>query len=63
VKIRLDTARCTGHGRCYSLAPAVFDADEEGHCVLRLAEIPGEHEREARVAVENCPEDALEIVH
>jgi ferredoxin len=61
VKLSLDTGRCTGHGRCYSLAPAVFGEDEHGHCVLRAAEVPPEHERSARLAVANCPEDALEV--
>lgn len=61
MKLTLDTARCTGHGRCYSLAPAVFGEDEHGRSVLRLAEVPPEHQRAARIAVANCPEDALEI--
>ena len=61
MKIRLDGARCTGHGRCYTLAPNVFDADDEGHCMLRAPEVAPAHEREARVAVLNCPEDALEL--
>ncbi len=61
MKIRLDGARCTGHGRCYTLAPNVFDADDEGHCTLRTSEVSPAHEREARMAVLNCPEDALEL--
>lgn len=61
MKILLDSARCTGHGRCYSLAPEVFGADEHGHCVLRQAEVPPDQQRAARIAVANCPEDALEI--
>jgi ferredoxin len=61
VKLSVDAARCTGHGRCYSLAPAVFGEDEHGHCVIRLAEVPSEHQRAARLAVANCPEDALDV--
>jgi ferredoxin len=61
VKIRFDAQRCTGHGRCYTLAPNVFEADDEGRCVPPAAEVPAAHEREARAAVINCPEDALEI--
>ena len=31
MRVVIDTERCTGHGRCYSLAPAVFtDDDDEG---------------------------------
>jgi ferredoxin len=39
----------------------VFDADDEGRCVVRTAEVLPAHEREARSAVVNCPEDALAI--
>jgi ferredoxin len=62
VRIVLDAEACQGHGRCYTLAPNVFDSDEVGHCVL-LTEIPAPgDEALARSAVENCPEQALEIV-
>ena len=61
MKVRVDAARCTGHGRCYTLAPNVFDADDAGHCVVIAPEVPSAYEREARSAVINCPEDALEI--
>jgi ferredoxin len=30
VKISIDAEACTGHGRCYSLAPALFAGDEDG---------------------------------
>jgi ferredoxin len=62
VKLAVDLGRCTGHGRCYTLAPHVFDADDEGHCVLVRPEVAPAHEREARSAVVNCPEDAIEVI-
>ena len=61
MKLAVDLARCTGHGRCYTLAPHVFGADDEGHCVLVNAEVAPAYEREARSAVVNCPEDAIAI--
>ncbi len=61
MRITLDGERCTGHGRCYTLAPEVFDADEEGHSVLRLSLVPPELEAAARRGAENCPEDAIAI--
>jgi ferredoxin len=61
LRLAVDLERCTGHGRCYALAPHVFDADDHGHCVLLAAEVPPAHQREARAAVLNCPEDALAI--
>jgi len=61
VRIVFDEAACTGHGRCYALAPHVFDADDQGHCVVKVVEVAGELEADARVAVANCPEAALSI--
>ena len=59
--IRLDADRCQGHGRCYVLAPDLFDADDYGHCVLLVDEIPAGREDGARSGVENCPEQALSL--
>jgi ferredoxin len=61
VKARVDPQLCTGHGRCYELAPEVFEEDERGHGVLRLASVPPELERKARLAEGNCPEGAVRL--
>lgn len=61
MRIRLDTARCQGHGRCYSLAPDLFDADDAGHCVLLVDDVPAGREQAAHDGVENCPEQALTL--
>jgi ferredoxin len=63
MKIVLDQAACVGHGRCYTLGPDVFDADEEGHCVVLVADVPPdpELEKQARTGVANCPERALRL--
>jgi ferredoxin len=59
VKIILSADRCTGHGRCYSLAPELFDSDDEGHSVLIASEVPAGLEAQAKLAVENCPEACI----
>jgi len=61
VKVTLDSERCTGHGRCYSLAPELFDSDDEGHSVLLHPEVPPGLEGQAWTAVQNCPEGCLAI--
>jgi ferredoxin len=61
VKIVLDSDRCTGHGRCYSLAPELFDADDEGHSVVIAPEVPPGLEAQARLAVDNCPETCIRL--
>jgi ferredoxin len=62
VKVLLDEARCTGHGRCYVLGPEVFGEDERGRCVLLHSELPRELEKQARLGEENCPEGAIRLV-
>jgi len=59
MRIRLDPDRCQGHGRCYTLAPDLFDADDLGHCVVLVSDVPASQEDAARNGVENCPEQAL----
>jgi ferredoxin len=62
MKIRIDPERCQGHGRCYDLAPALFGDDDEGYgMVLGDGGVPPDLEREARLAVANCPEQAIEL--
>ena len=38
-----------------------FGEDERGHCVLKLADVPEEHQAAAKQGVDNCPEQALTI--
>ncbi len=61
VKIVLDAQRCTGHGRCYSLAPELFDSDDDGHSVVIAPEVPAGLEAQARLAVDNCPESCISL--
>ena len=61
MKLRIDAEACTGHGRCYVLAPEVFEPDDEGHSVGLVDEIPAELLDQARLAVANCPESAITI--
>jgi ferredoxin len=61
MKIRVDQAKCEGHGRCYDLAPAVYGEDDRGHCRIKRATVPAELEDQARLGAENCPEDAIEV--
>lgn len=61
MKLQIDVDACTGHGRCYSLAPELFDADEYGHGVLLHEQVPDDLADQARLAVSNCPERAISL--
>ena len=61
MKVIIDTGMCTGHGRCYTLVPEVFAADDEGHSELVSEEVPEALRNHAVIAVQNCPERAISI--
>ena len=60
LRVVFDADVCTGHGRCYSLAPDVFEPDDAGHCVVKRAVVdsPGLI-AQVETGVANCPERAL----
>jgi len=62
MKVHVDQAKCQGHGRCYALAPQVFEPDDIGNGIeIGDGVVPPELEDVARRAVENCPEQAIEL--
>ena len=63
MRLTIDAARCTGHGRCYALAPQLFSPDDFGHCELVVADgaVAPELEKQARVGRDSCPEHAITI--
>ena len=63
MKLQINPELCQGHGRCYDLAPDLFGDDDEGFGrVLADGIVPPEKDREARLAVANCPERAIALV-
>jgi len=62
MELELDHDACQGHGRCYGLAPELFDADDEGYALLRVeGPVPPDLERKAALAAANCPEFAIAV--
>ena len=63
MKVQITSGSCQGHGRCYDLAPGLFGEDEEGYGrVLGDGTVPAPQEHDARLAVSNCPERAVDLV-
>ena len=59
--LKVDADKCQGHGRCYALAPELFDLDENGNALVRVTNPgPGQIET-AEIAVSNCPERAITL--
>lgn len=62
LRIELDRAVCTGHGRCYVLAPEVFGPDDAGNGTVLLDVVSGAACAAAVTASENCPEGAITLI-
>ena len=64
MRLTVHADRCTGHGRCYSLAPELLDFDDEGFVTLRgrSIDVPDIQLTAASDAVAGCPEQAIELL-
>ena len=63
MRVTIDAERCQGHCRCVSLAPDLFDADDMGYgVVIGDGSVTPEQVERARLAVNNCPEYAVELI-
>lgn len=64
MKVKIDKELCTGNGRCWHYAPAVYDLDDNGYN-KRLGEeyeVPEGEEEGAEMGAASCPEQAIKII-
>ena len=62
MKVVIDAERCQGHGRCFSLAPGIFEFDDLGNgLVIGDGTLNDETVVLARLCESNCPEHAISI--
>ena len=64
MKYAVDSALCCGHGQCYTVAPDVYTAEDDGFnsAVGTTAEVPAGHEAAARAGAKACPESAITVL-
>lgn len=63
MRVVIDTERCTGHGRCYALAPELFTDDDRGYGeVIGDGTVSPSQRAAAERAVGGCPERAITLV-
>ena len=62
MKITVDRVKCTGLGICESLAPNVFEVDDDGELVLLTANVSDEDLEGVREAIAGCPTEALRLI-
>jgi ferredoxin len=59
--VEIDTTRCSGHGRCYALAPEVFASDNQGFGVVTAVDVTGDLLDAAERGAQACPERAITV--
>lgn len=58
----VDHDLCEGHGRCYAIAPDLFDVDDDGYSVVDTLTIPADREDDATEVASSCPRQAIRLV-
>ena len=64
MKIFIDPEECTGHGRCYRMAPDLLTYDDEGYVAIRgeAIDVPAGQAEFAEEAEGTCPEGAISLI-
>ncbi len=64
MKLSVGGDRCTGHGRCYTLAANLLEYDDEGYVTARgrVIDVPADQVDAARNAAGSCPEQAIALL-
>jgi ferredoxin len=61
-RLVVDSAVCVGHGRCFTLHPALVDSDDAGYPIVREPTVAPKCVLEAQDVVDDCPEQAMSLV-
>ncbi len=59
MRVIVDRDRCEGNAVCLSVAPDIFDLDDEDYAVVKTDPIPADQEQLAEQAIVECPRAAL----
>jgi ferredoxin len=62
MRIVVDRDRCTGQAMCESIAPDLFQVNDDGELELLVAVVPDDRLGRAEWAVACCPNEALQLV-
>jgi ferredoxin len=64
MRVFIDPNQCTGHGRCYTLAPDLLTCDDEGYVSIRgeAIDVPEGQIEFAEEAAGSCPERAISLI-
>lgn len=61
MKLTVDTNKCSGHARCYAVAPEVFDIDDLGYALPLDVEVEEPIDEWIAAGIAACPEHAIHL--
>ncbi|MET7773442.1 ferredoxin [Nocardia sp. NPDC005366] len=61
MKLSIDTTKCSGHARCFAVAPEVFDLDDDGFALPIDREVSEPLDGDVAAGIAACPERAISI--
>ena len=61
MKARVDADTCVGCAACEEICPGVFEMTDDDKAIVKVDEVPPEHEEACREAAEQCPVDAISL--
>ncbi|PPJ16291.1 ferredoxin [Nocardia nova] len=61
MKLTIDTAKCSGHARCFAVAPDVFDIDDDGFALPIDREVSEPMDENIAAGIAACPERAISV--
>lgn len=61
MKVTVDPGICAGFSVCLGVCPEVFELHEDGYAVVRVMDVPPEHEDAVRQAASQCPSNAIAV--
>jgi ferredoxin len=61
MRLVVDRDRCQGNGMCEMAAADIIEVGEDGQAHVLVDALPPEREPAARVAVADCPAEALSL--
>jgi ferredoxin len=61
MRVTIDTSACQGHGRCFTVAPEVYESDDEGYGKAVSEVIAPDLESQAELGRASCPERAIRL--
>lgn len=59
MKAKVIKDNCIGCGACQAIAPNIFEIDDEGLSVTKVAEVPENEKDDFKDALESCPTGAI----